>query len=195
MVKSHLQYWVKHMHDELRAHFAHLESPDGAVRFAALTQLLHATEAPVAWAYDVWDDLVARLRHADNHQRAIAAQLLANLAVSDPEQRMLRDLDALFAVTHDPKFVTARHTLQSLWRVGIAGEPQRSALIERLVDRFHNCAGEKNATLIRYDIVEGLRKLYDREHDAAVREAALTLIAAEPDEKYRKKYAALWKRS
>ena len=68
--------------------------------------------------------------------RAIAAQVLCNLAKSDPEQRMLRDFPALLAVTKDKRFVTARHTLQALWKVGLAGQVQRQMLVDGLAGRF-----------------------------------------------------------
>ena len=66
-------------------------------------------------------------------------------------------------------------------------------MIERLTSRFRDCATEKNYTLIRYDIIQGLRKLYDQLADETVRETALALIATEADSKYRKKYASLWR--
>jgi hypothetical protein len=170
-----------------------LRAEDGAVRLEALNALLAATEQPVEWAYEVWDELVARLRHKDNHQRAIAAQLLCSLAKSDPERRILRDVDALLAVTRDPKFVTARHSLQSLWKIGAVSPDHQRLLVERLVERFREAAAEKNGTLVRYDIVEGLRRLYDVVKDEQLRETALALIASEADSTYQKKYASLWR--
>ena len=136
---------------------------------------------------------MADLRHKDNHVRAIAAQVLCNLAHSDPEQRMLHDFPALLAVTHDPRFVTARHCLQALWKVGAAGEAQRRVLVEGLADRFAVCATEKNGTLLRYDIQVGLRHLYDAVGEDALRTRALALIDTEADPKYRKKYSGVWK--
>src|SRR5215207_9194791 len=46
--------------------------------------ILEATDKPVDWAYEAWDEIVANLSHKDNHNRAIAAQILSNLAKSDP---------------------------------------------------------------------------------------------------------------
>jgi hypothetical protein len=177
----------------IQIHWNNLRSDDGDARYAALMALLDTTEEPVDWAYEVWDELLANLRHKDNHQRAIAAQLLCNLAKSDPEQRMRKDFDALFALTRDERFVTARHTLQAIWKVGTAGEQQRQMVVARLAARYHDCATEKNTTLIRYDIIEDLRKLYDTVQDETIREMALALIASEEDSKYRKKYASLWR--
>jgi hypothetical protein len=182
------------MDTSTRAIFEDLRSSDGDLRYRALNEMLALTEQPVAWAYEVWDELLATLGHKDAHQRAIAAQLLCNLARSDPEARMLSDFDAVLALTRDAKFVTARHTLQALWKVGLAGERQRQLVVERLAARFANCAAEKNCTLIRYDISEGLRRLYDAVNDEAVRSTALRLIESEEDAKYRKKYALLWRR-
>ncbi len=155
--------------------------------------MLNATEQRVEWAYEVWDDLVDHLHHKDNHQRAIAAQVLCNLAKSDPEQRMLNDFDVLCAVTKDDKFVTARHCLQALWKVGTAGTQQQAIVVDGLARRFSECMAEKNCTLIRYDIMQGLKQLYETVKDETVRERALALMATEPDEKYRKKYASVWK--
>jgi hypothetical protein len=161
----------------------------------AFQDLLAATTRPVDWAYEVWNELVETLKDKDNRRRAIAAQVLCSLAKSDPQQRMLNDLPALLAVTKDERFVTARHCMQSLWKVGVAGEAQRKLLMDGLSARFKECAGEKNCTLIRYDILESLRKTYDEAPDETIRQRALHLIETEEDPRYRKKYATLWKGS
>ena len=76
------------------------------------------------------------LTDSDNHKRSRYAQFLSNLAKSDPEKRMLQDFPALWAVTKDKKFVTARHSLQSIWKVGLAGPEQKEMVINHLVDRL-----------------------------------------------------------
>ena len=119
---------------------------------------------------------MAGLSHKDNHDRAIAAQVLANLAKSDPDKRMLKDFKALLAVTRDERFVTARHCLQSLWKVGTAGEKQRKLFLNGLDNRFQECRTEKNCTLIRYDIIQCLRNLYAVVNEAEIKEKALALI-------------------
>lgn len=181
------------MDDTTRSQWDALHSQDSEVRYAALNALLATTEQPVTWAYDVWDELLACLRYADNHQRAIAAQLLCNLAKSDPERRIVRDFDQVLAVTRDQRFVTARHSLQALWKVGAVSPEHQQLVVERLAERFRAADDEKHGTLIRYDIVQGLHQLYDQVGDEAVREAARALIATEADPKYQKKYAAVWR--
>jgi hypothetical protein len=150
------------------------------------------TAVPVTWAYEAWDDLLAGLNAKDNHVRSISAQLLCNLAISDPEKRILADFDKLLTLTRDKKFVTARHTLQSLWKVGLAGSEQREMVVVGLNGRYHDCISEKNCTLIRYDIIQDLKNLYDIVPDEAIKENALALIEMEEDVKYRKKYATVW---
>ena len=171
-----------------------LRSPSKDGQDRAFEGLLKATDNPVAWAYELWDDLLLTLRDGDNRQRSIAAQVLSNLAKSDPEQRMSKDLAALLRVTKDEHFVTARHCLQSLWKVGVVGEPQRNALLKGLVLRFEECASEKNCTLIRYDILIVLRRVYDLISDQKIRATAERLMATEQDPKYRTKYATVWRR-
>jgi hypothetical protein len=106
---------------------------------------------------------------------------------------MLNDFDALLAVTRDERFVTARHCLQALWKVGAAGRPQQQKLVEGLTRRFQDCVAEKNCTLIRYDIIVDFRNLYDAINDETIRGQALALIETETDPKYRKKYATVWR--
>jgi hypothetical protein len=181
------------MNKVTRTNLDNLWSNDRELQNRAFTAILKATDRPVDWAYDVWDEVVANLSHPDNHNRAIAAQVLCNLAKSDPKGRILKDFDALLAVTRDERFVTARHCLQALWKVGAAGKKQQKKLVAGLAGRFAECATEKNCTLIRYDISQSLRNLYDAVKDETVREQALELIETEPDLKYRKKYVRVWK--
>jgi hypothetical protein len=171
-----------------------IHSDDAQAQNDAYSYLMRVTEKPVDWAYEAWDGLVGDLRHRDNHVRAIAAQLMANLAKSDPDKRMLKDFEALLNVTKDSRFVTARHTMQSIWKVGMAGKEQRKLLLDGLARRFAECISEKNCTLIRFDIVQGLRNLYEEVNDESIRETAAALINTEEDIKYRKKYASVWRR-
>lgn len=175
------------------AHYADAWGTDRTRQNAAYTALMEATSEPVPWADDVWDDLVGHLRDADNHNRAIAAQLLCNLAAHHPSERILHDLDALVVVSKDDRFVTARHALRSLWKIGLAGENQRRAVVAALDRRYREAADEKNGTLVRNDIVEGLRHLYDAAGDPVVERTARELIDAETDPKYQRKYRRHWR--
>src|SRR5215468_10291060 len=172
-----------------------LRSPDPDRQNYAFRPLLKATDSPVDWAYEVWDDLLRTLVNGDNRQRSIAAQVLSNLAKSDSQQRMSKDLAALVKVTKDERFVTARHCLQSLWKVGVVGEPQRNALLKGLAARFKECKVEKNCTLIRYDILVVLRRVFDLVNDEEIRLTAERLMATEKDLKYRKKYATVLRKN
>lgn len=166
---------------------------DRPVQTAAYYTLMEATEHPVDWAYEVWDLALEKLKSGDNHDRSIAAQLLSNLAKSDPEGRIFKDFDAIFAVVNDNRSVTARHTLQAIWKIGLAGEAQKQLVVGRLADHFKDCVNGRNVTLVRYDIIQDLKNLYDATGDEAIKTRALGLIDTEDDLKYRKKYAGVWK--
>jgi hypothetical protein len=105
---------------------------------------------------------------------------------------MKKDFPLLMTVTRDEKFVTARHSLQSVWKVGLEKKMQKT-VVEALANRFKDCITEKNWTLIRYDIIQDLRNLYDETGDEKIRQQALALIETEEDAKYKKKYASVWK--
>lgn len=181
------------MDKTIRTLLDNIRSKDGELQDKAYSTLMDKTEKPVDWVYEAWDELVGDLTHKDNHVRAIAAQLLANLAKSDPKGRMFKDFDKLLNVTKDERFVTARHCLQSLWKIGLAGKKQQQLVVNGLEQRFHECATEKNCTLIRYDIIMDLRNLYDVTTASEIKEKALELIELEQDLKYKKKYATVWK--
>ncbi len=182
------------MDKTIRTYVDNIRSNDKDLQNKAYTHLLDATDQPVDWSYEVWDEMLAGLTHKDNHVRAISAQILSNLAKSDPKERMLRDFDKLLKVTKDERFVTARHCLQSLWKVGIAGKKQQKMYMDGLERRFKECLNEKNGSLIRYDILQSMRNVYDKVKDETIRERALELIDSGQDPKYRKKYAGLWRK-
>ncbi len=176
-----------------REHVENLRSQDRDLQNKAFFYVIEATDKAVDWTYEVWDKMVAALTDQDNHNRAIAAQVLCNLAKSDSENRILKDFDALLAVTKDKRFVTARHCMQNIWKVGTAGKLQQQKLVDGLVGRFKECSTEKNCSLIRYDIIQGLKNLYDAVKDEKIREKALALIETEEDLKNRKKCVSVWK--
>ena len=182
------------MNPLIQDYFETLKTDDPELRTQAYGDIIAASNEPVDWAYEVWDEMKRNLSHKDNHMRSIAAQILSNLAKSDPDQRMLKDFPELLAVTKDKRFVTARHCLQSLWKIGLAGHEQREMLLKGLENRFIECINEKNCTLIRYDILMGLRKLFDSLKDEAVKKMALAWIELEQDDKYKRKYMTLWRK-
>ena len=182
------------MDKTIRTQIDNIRSEDGDVQNKAYLYILEKTDKSVDWAYEVWDEMVEGLTHKDNHVRAISAQVLSNLAKSDPRNRMLKDFDKLLHVTKDERFVTARHCLQSLWKVGIAGKKQQKVYMGGLEHRFRECVTEKNCTLIRYDILQSMRNVYDVVNDEKIREKVLELIGIEEDHKYRKKYESLWRK-
>lgn len=177
-----------------RTHLENIHSKDRELQNKAFFYILNVTEKPVDWAYEVWDEMVAGLTHTDNHVRAITAQILCNLAKSDPKERIIKDFSKLLAVTKDERFVTARHCLQSLWKVGVAGKEQKKIFLNGLERRFEECITDKNCTLIRYDILQSMRNVYDAVKDEKIRKKALELIETEEDLKYRQKYATLWRK-
>lgn len=180
------------MDQSIQKLFFELESEDKDVQYEAFKNFLAVTDKEVDWAYEVWDQLLEWLTDRNSHRRSRSAQFLANLALSDPEKRILNDFSKLWEVTYDPKFVTARHTLQNIWKIGLSGPEQKKMVITHLVDRFRKCSDEKNYTLIRYDVIVGLKKMYNELKDEKIKQATLQLIESEEDIKYRKKYATAW---
>ena len=182
------------MHKTIRTHLDNIHSEDGQVQNKAYLTLMKETEKPVDWAYEAWDELIEGLTHKDNHVRAICGQLLGNLGKSDPKGRMLKDFEKLLNVTKDERFVTARHTMQNIWKVGLGGKKAQQLVVKGLEKRYKECVKEKNAKIIRYDILVTLRNLYDATTSSEIKDKALELIELEKDAKYKKKYASVWRK-
>jgi hypothetical protein len=180
------------MDKTIRTHLDNIRADDGDVQFKAYDYLMKETEKPVDWAYEAWDELVEGLTHKDNHVRAITSQILTHLAKSDPKGRMFKDFDKLLNVTKDERFVTARHCMQSLWKVAVVGRKQQAMYMDGLFKRFKECVTEKNAKLIRYDIMVSMRNVYNKVKDESIREKALALIESETDLKNKKKCIGVW---
>jgi len=182
------------MDKTIRSKLDDIFTGDGQTQFKAYDYLMKESEKPVSWAYDIWDDLIAGLTHKDNHVRAICGQLLGNLGKSDPKGRMFKDFDKLLNVTKDERFVTARHTMQNIWKVGLGGKNAQTLVVKGLEKRYKECVKEKNGKLIRYDILVTLRNLYNATTSSEIKEKALELIELEQDLKHKKKYMTVWKK-
>ncbi|SDC90062.1 hypothetical protein SAMN05421663_10526 [Terribacillus halophilus] len=181
------------MDDQIKEAFLRSKSKDKQESYEAYLYILQVTEKQIDWAYEVWDDLLESLSDKDNHQRSRAAQYLANLAKSDPEKRMHADLPKLLEVTKDKQFVTARHSLQAIWKIGLADGVLKEKMMTYMADRFINGINEKNYTLIRFDIIQNMKHLYDQLGDEAIKQTAMELIDTVVDDKYKKKYKSVWR--
>jgi hypothetical protein len=155
----------------IKQHFEHIKSNDKEKQGASFHYLMDLTEEPVDWLYEIYDGLLSLLKNGDNRGRAIAAQLLCNLAKSDREGRLTNDFEQLIEVTKDEKFVTARHSLLSLWKIGILNKTMQAKVMEGLSRRFKECITEKNCTLIRYDIAGVFKKMYDLQPSCSLQTA------------------------
>jgi hypothetical protein len=180
------------MSSEVRALLQARKSEDSKTRYAALVRLFAMSEEPVSWAYEVWEELVGQLKNGDNHERAFAAQLLSRLAISDPEARILKLIPAFEVVMRDERFVTARHTVQSIWRAGVPSPKHTAKIASALAKRYSDCFTHKNASLIRSDIIEALVKLAATVGREGVEQTVKRLLASETDPKAHKKQLAAW---
>ncbi len=181
----------KPMDQNVRECIDNLGSPDDTVRLEALQTVLRLTEDEVDWVYDVWDGLVEKLNSENSYQRSIGIMTLCNLAKSDRENRLRDVLERLLAHTTDEKFITTRQCLQNIWKVAATGGSVREEVLGHLEKRFRGCAAEKHYNLIRQDIIQSMRCLYEEERDDALLAKARMLASEEPLEKYRKKLIAL----
>ncbi len=170
-----------------------LHTQDANARYEAFLELTRMTNERVDWFSEAADELFLMCRAGDYHQRAMSVQLLANLAKSDPERQVLARVDELLRVTADERITTARHALQSFWKIAIVDVASRERVNEVLSERFERSFAEENGTLLRYDIHGVLRKVFDHTSDAKLVELATSWLERETDEKSRRKSRTVWK--
>lgn len=78
------------MNNTIPANFNDLWSGNRELQNKAFFFVLEVTNSRVDWAHDVWNELLENLNHKDNHNRAIAAQILCNLAKSEQNAKGLQ---------------------------------------------------------------------------------------------------------
>ncbi len=173
------------MNTSIQESYQDTKSPDDQIRLKAFTGLLALSEHPVDWVYEVWDDLISRLRDPNSYQRAIALMLLCNLAKSDSQCRIGQVLPEILSHTKDEKFITSRQCIQSVWKIAVYQPMVRDEVVHHLTNRFNECANEKHANLLRLDMIQSLRKI---DKGGNLKELIDSLIASEPEEKHRASY-------
>jgi hypothetical protein len=183
----------KSMDQQVKESFDNLASTDDTIRMSALQAIIELTEDKVDWVYEVWDDLIQRLNHPNSYQRIIAILVLCNLAKSDTQHRLDNSLDHLLAHTKDDKFVTSRKCLQIVWKLAAASPQNQAKVLDHLEKRFRECEPENHSNLLRQDILQSVRCLYDQEKDEGLLIRAGEWLLDEKEEKYRKQYAAILK--
>ncbi len=179
------------MNKTVKESIDNLGSTDDKIRFDALQSILKLTDDKVDWVYEVWNDLVGKLDDKNSYQRSIAILVLCNLAKSDAENRIEECLDRMLAHTRDEKFITSRQCIQNIWKVAVVNSHARDMVLDHLKYQFAECAGEKHYNLIRLDIIQSIRLLYDHKKDSRLLTCAREMAKTENEEKYRKKYEAL----
>jgi hypothetical protein len=162
---------------------ADLRSKDDRIRFGALQTALKATDKSVDWVYDVWDDLIKLLADENSYQRSIAAMLLCNLAKSDSAGRLDKSLTQLLQLTTDEKFVTSRQTIQNIWKVAVASNALTRKVVAHLKAQYESCKNDKHYNLLRMDILQSLRNVYDYNRNDSLRNDAMKLIEKETEPK------------
>lgn len=181
------------MDEQIRKYINDLFGDDIKRKFDAFRYLMNVTDdIPVEWIYTVWDELFLQLKNNNIHRRSIAAQLICNLAKSDTEGRLLKDIDKLLGSTIEEKLLMTRHSFQTIWKIAIINNELKSKIIAHLTLLFTASITEKNYPLIRYDILLILRKIYNLLKDKFVKDLALMLIQKETDFNNQSKYKSLW---
>ena len=179
------------MEKEILHLLSNLNEHDRDLQYKSYEELMKIIKEPVDWTYSVWEQLIKALTYQNAYVRAQAAQILCALAAtSDPEERVLEDFMKIWAITYDEEAFAAIQSLQSIWQIGLAGQVQRDLVVSHLARRFHSCVDEKQPTVIRYEIIVALKKMFDKTDDSKLLNITKNLIEKEQDLKLQKKYKA-----
>jgi hypothetical protein len=179
------------MDREINEQFDNLESTNDILRMNALKQVMLLTDNKVNWVYEVWDLLINKLNNENSFQRSIAIFVLCNLAKSDKENRMAKLLPKILAHTKDDKFITSRQCILNVWKIAATSKQMQEKVVKYLESRYKECLTEKHYNLLRQDIIQTIRFLYNSNNDKTLLTLCKKLIAQEIEDKYRKKYLAI----
>jgi hypothetical protein len=176
---------------KLRVIFDNLSSTDNAIRLEAFNCIMDLTEQDVSWIYEIWDPLVEKLSSGNSFQRSIGVMILCNLAKSDSENRLEEIIDVLLKHTNDEQFITARQSIQHIWKIGVGNNKIKEKITTHLVQQYRECETEKHYNLIRTDIIQSLKSLADSDLDPSLLSLVEDLIGEEKDPKHMKKYRSI----
>jgi len=181
------------MDSAIRQKFIELSSKDDKLRMDALQAILRITDEKVDWASEVWDELLQKLDDKNSYQRSIAIMVLCNLAKSDDENRMSEAIDRLLSHTRDEKFITSRQCLQYIWKIAVVNLTLKEKVVTHLEAQYKTCIQDKHYNLIRQDIIQSLKNIYDANGDELLLDKIRMLLQLEDDLKNRKKYGQIVK--
>jgi len=162
--------------------FSDLENKDGAVRYNALQKLLAITENKVSWVYDKWFVLLDKLSSDNSYQRSIGLILLANLAKSDNQNRIISVLDNILELIDDKKFITSRQCIQNIWKISVCNKTSRKQIVSALERTyFNNIHLKAHDNLIKEDVIFSLYQISKYIKDQSILVKANELIEKEND--------------
>jgi hypothetical protein len=73
----------------------------------------------------------------------------------------------------------------------LTGRDNYDRIVSHLEKRFSECANEKHYNLLRQDIIQSFRNIYDSTGNEKVLNKARGLLLLEKEDKYRKRYEAI----
>ena len=179
------------MDEHVKQYFDNLRSTDDKIRMDAFQNVMKLTDHKVVWVYEVWEELFEKLNSENSFQRSIGIIVLCNLAKSDVDDRLISTLDLILAHTKDEKFITSRQCIQNVWKIAVASPRAREKVIDHLEKRFTECLPEKHYNLLRTDIIQSMKYIYDAIKDDLILGKMQVLIREEKEDKYRKNYQAI----
>jgi hypothetical protein len=164
--------------------FADLECKDDKVRYPAFKELLSLSEEKVNWVYDKWFELTGKLKSDNSYQRSIGLMLLANLAKSDSENRIVAILDMYLEFFEDDKFITSRQCIQNVWKIAIENQNNKKRIVKELEKTYYdNKNHHKHSNLIKQDVIGSLNMIFKQTNDEEIRKKINELIDSELDDK------------
>ncbi|MCX6383536.1 MAG: SufBD protein [Actinobacteria bacterium] len=135
--------------------FDGLTSKDDKYRYNCFLLLGKISSVKVSWIYDKWDFLVNLLDSVNSYQRNIGLVLLANLSLSDTENKFENIIDKYLSHCNDEKFITQRQCIQNVWKIAL----NKPDLKDKIVNYLKRLDYGKHSNLIEMDIQNALKKI------------------------------------
>jgi hypothetical protein len=161
--------------------FANLNSKEDDIRFNALTTLKEISKDKVPWFEERYNELISKLNDSNSFQRSIGIMLLCDLAKSDENQLINKDLAKILRHIQDEKFITSRQCIQNIWKIAIYETDTRSKIEKALIEYFARCESIDHGNLLRQDIISALWEIRKTYNDPKLEKTVIQLIELEND--------------
>lgn len=141
--------------------------------------LMKTTDVPIDNQVAFWESMACAAIHKNSHLRSLAGQLMCRLVINNDREQLFFKYEQLIKnLCQDDIFITARHTIRSLWFIALGSDEHFKWYVSYIKSRYIASFSEKNGPMIRFDLFEGCMSAIEILEETTIRKHQLYDMAS-----------------